>query len=330
MKPDQKAFRLGSLVLIGAVLIRLLSGALDTAAQSLPRTEIAQCLLFFQTGRFADTAALQVSPADPTEQTEATTEPTAPRPAAVTFAPEDEATVEFRNATDLTFDPTDLLSRPLDWELTGDAPTVLIFHTHGTESYAGTTGYRSLNEKENMLAIGDRLADRLQEQGICVLHDRTLHDDVSYNGSYGLARQTIEQYLARYPTIRLVLDIHRDAAEDANGEQIDYTVATPDGSAAKLMLVMGTNDGGLAHPAWQENLALAAQLQVCLEQLCPDICRPIYVRASRFNQDLSPGALLVEVGAAGNTLEEALLATDILARGILVLAHGANIPSAPL
>lgn len=326
MKPDQKAFRLGSLVLIGAVLLRLLSGALDTAAQALPQTEIARYLLFLQTGRLADTQAVEFTEVPSTVPTAEPAVPIQPqRPVSISFRADDEALVQFRNSTDRKLDAGTLLTRPLDWDLTGEEPTVLIFHTHGTESYAGTENYRSTDENYNMLRVGDRLTAQLEAQGIHVLHDRTLHDQESYSGSYSYARQTLEQYLTQYPSIRLILDLHRDAAEDANGNQIDHTVHTSAGPAARLMLVMGTDAGGMAHPAWQDNLALAVKLQASLEKSCPGLCRPIYVRASRFNQDLSVGALLVEVGAAGNTLEEALLATDLLAQGILSLRYGANI-----
>lgn len=325
MQPDQKAFRIGALVLIGAVFLRLLSSTLDTAAQSLPQTEIARYLLFMQTGRFVEADVLQFSDTSPTPEATEPPTPIEPRPTALTFTQEDASLVEFRNTTNLSLDAGAYLVQPLDWELTGDSPTVLILHTHGTESYSGTEGYRSLDDSQNMLSIGDRLAARLEEQGVTVLHDRTLHDEISYNGSYTLARQTIEQYLEQYPSIQLVLDIHRDAAEDANGNQINYTATTPEGEAAKLMLVMGTDAGGLSHPAWQENMALAVKLQVTLEKICPGICRPIYVRTSRFNQDLSPGALLIEVGAAGNSQQEALLAADTLAQGIVALANGADL-----
>ena len=88
------------------------------------------------------------------------------------------------------------------------------------------------------------------------------------------------------------------------------------------MLVVGSDAGGLSHPHWQENMALAVKLHAQLEKNCPGICRPISFRSQCFNQDLSPGALLVEVGAAGNTRAEALLATEQLAQGILALAHG--------
>lgn len=324
MNLEQKALRLGAAMLSVAIVLRMLSGIPNTTAQTLAHRELAQFLIFLQTGRRLESRtpeAVQIATQPPTEATEA---PAEPKPPAVVFTAEDAALVQLRNTSGCAVDTAALLTQPLDWELTGDAPTVLILHSHGTESYAGTEGYRSDDESRNMLSIGDRLTALLEAGGITVLHDRTLHDADSYNGSYSHARKSIEQYLAQYPSIRLVLDIHRDAAEDENGEQIDYTVTTPDGQAAKLMLVMGTDAGGLSHPHWQDNLALAVKLYAGLEKLCPDICRPMYVRTSRFNQDLSPGALLVEVGAAGNTQQEALLATDILAQGILALAHGAN------
>lgn len=324
MKPEQTALRLGTIVLIGAVLLRLLSNISGPAAQALPQTQLAQVLLFLQTGRLVDTAVLEVTPpsteATPTESPAPTQPPTPP----AVFTAGQAQLILLRNTTSYELDPAGLLTQPLSWELTGDRPTVLILHTHGTESYADTENYRSTNEAENMLAVGDRLAALLEAEGICVLHDRTLHDTESYNGSYAHARTSLEQYLSQYPSIQLVLDLHRDAAEDDAGNQIDYTVATPAGEAAKLMLVMGTDAGGFSHPRWQENMALAVKLQASLETICPEICRPIYVRTSRFNQDLSTGALLIEVGAAGNTLSEALLATEILAQGILSLAHGAN------
>ena len=90
------------------------------------------------------------------------------------------------------------------------------------------------------------------------------------------------------------------------------------------MLVVGTDYGGLRHPQWQENLSIALKLQIQLEELCPGICRNINLRTQRFNQDLSPGAMLVEVGASGNTRQEALRAAEVLAKGIISLAHGSG------
>jgi stage II sporulation protein P len=175
-----------------------------------------------------------------------------------------------------------------------------------------------------MVSVGERVAQRLEAAGIGVIQDKTLHDNPSYSGSYEQSRKSMASYLEQYPSICLVLDLHRDAAEDGNGNQVGYTVQTPEGAAAKLMLVLGTNDGGLYHPNWQENLALGLKLTVLLEQQNPGICRPIDLRTQRFNMDLCPGALLVEVGAEGNTFEQAQIAVHALAEAILILAKGAN------
>ena len=174
-----------------------------------------------------------------------------------------------------------------------------------------------------MLSIGDRVAQILEAAGISVIHDRTLHDYPSYNGSYLDAREAMESYLAQYPSIRLVLDLHRDAAEDGDG-QMDTSAQVNGAESAQVMLVVGTDEGGLEHPQWQDNLSLALKLGVQLERLYPGICRPISLRTERFNQDLSAGALLIEVGAAGNTHAEALTAAEALAQAIAALAQGAN------
>jgi stage II sporulation protein P len=165
----------------------------------------------------------------------------------------------------------------------------------------------------------------LEEKGIGVVHDRSLHDAESYSGSYESARTAAKTYLERYPSIRLVLDLHRDAAEDAQGNQINYTFPTKKGAAAKLVFVVGTDAGGQNHPVWQENLSLALKLQAALQRRYPDSCRPVQLRPSRYNQDLLPGFLLVEVGAAGNTRQEAMLAAEVLVEAILELAGGANL-----
>ena len=218
-----------------------------------------------------------------------------------------------------------LLLAPLDWDLTGDEPTVLIFHTHASESYTKTeqytesSQYRTLNEEYNVISVGEQVAQLLEQQGICVLHDKSLHDYPSYNGSYSNSRASVEKYLQDYPSIRLVLDVHRDAMVDSMGKQIGYTVDTEKGKAAKVMLVVGGNN-----TAWKENMSLAVKLQARLETLCPGICRPISLRKSKFNQQLSPGAILIEMGAAGNTRQEALVAAEYVAEAVLSLSQGAR------
>ena len=128
--------------------------------------------------------------------------------------------------------------------------------------------------------------------------------------------------MEKYPSIRLVLDLHRDAAQDSQGNQIRRTVSTQLGDSAKVMVVVGSPAGGQAHPGWRQNMALGVKLHAQLEKLAPGLCYEARLRSSRFNQDLSPGALLVEVGAAGNTRQEALIAAEYLSRAVIALAHG--------
>ena len=156
----------------------------------------------------------------------------------------------------------DLISRPLTWDLTGDAPTVLILHTHATESYTRSAGetytesaaFRTLDEDYNLISVGDHLTELLEAGGLTVIHDRTLHDYPSYNGSYNSSRKSMASYLKQYPSIQLVLDIHRDASAD-NNAQMTTTAAVNGVSSSQLMLVVGTNASGLDHPDWEENLA---------------------------------------------------------------------------
>lgn len=211
----------------------------------------------------------------------------------------------------------------LQWAST-EAPQVLILHTHTTESYTQTNAryeetspYRTLDPGHNMLALGKIVAEQLENSGIGVVHDTTFHDYPSYNGSYSHAAAAIRAYLEQYPTIELILDLHRDAADTPTGQLA--TRCQIDGErAAQLMFVLGT-DTRLKHPKWEENLSLALKLQVLLEKTHPGICRDLSLSKNRYNQHLGPRTLLVEIGAAGNTLEEAKPAAMALAKAIAQL-----------
>ncbi len=309
---EKKALRLGAAAILFALGLRLLG-----AAASFADAGFGGALLFLQTGRIVKTG--QNREEEPTLQTQAVIQPQTQKAQAV-FSPADSSLVTLNNATTYAVAVETCLQQSLSWDLQQDAPTVLILHTHGTEGYVEAANFRTQNTEENVVAVGERLQQLLEEGGVQALHDKTMYDLPSYNGSYEAARQAISRTLEQYPSICMVLDLHRDAAV---GKQMNETVPCAGGQAAKLMLVMGTDAGGSTHPQWQENLSLAVKLQTQLEKLCPDICKPISLRKQRFNQDLSAGALLVEVGATGNTRQEALNAAEILAQAILSLAQGA-------
>ena len=162
-----------------------------------------------------------------------------------------------------------------------------------------------------MRAMGDKISSKQ----IAIAAD-------VYNGAYERMRQTIEGYLAEYPSIQMVLDIHRDAAEDADGNPVALTAEADGEACAELMLVVGTDEGGLSHPDWQENLANALKIQTLLNRSAPGLCRNLNLRTERFNQHETPGSLLVEVGASGNTLAEALRSARILGQALAVFLRG--------
>ena len=225
------------------------------------------------------------------------------------------------NSTDHALTVTEL-SEPFDARLTDGEPQILILHTHGSEAYTPTAGtdvvwsgnLRTTDSRYNVVQVGDEMADVFSEAGISVLHDRTLYDYPSYNEAYDRSLAAIESYLAQYPSLRFILDVHRDAIEDGQGNQYKV-VSTIDGvgTAAQLTLVVGSDGSGLPHPNWMENLKLAVALQEDLLTSYPTLMRPILLRNSRYNQHATTGSLLVEVGAAGNSPEEAALAGRLFA-----------------
>ena len=321
---QRRSIRMGAAAILCAVTFRLCSSGLPEKVLSwLTQPNTLAFLTYLETGRNVRFSAsqevfLEYSPESPQPWL-----PAKPLPA---FS--DTSLTEMYYACSLRPDIQTLLEAPLAWDLTGEGPTVLILHTHTTESYtqdgedyAETSAYRTLDESYNMLSIGSRVVELLAKEGITAIQDRALHDYPSYNGSYVDARKSIQQYLEEYPTIRLVLDLHRDAA-GTNANQLRTEAEVNGQTCAQLMLVMGTNAAGQKHPHWEDNLSLGLKLQAQLETQAPGITRPTVLRAQRFNQDLCPGALLVEVGAAGNTHAEALLAAEQLAQAIAALAKG--------
>ena len=155
--------------------------------------------------------------------------------------------------------------------------------------------YRTTDSRYNVVGVGDEMAEVFTAAGISVLHDRTLYDYSSYNDAYNNALAAIETYLAEYPSIRFILDVHRDAIGDAEGNQ--YKVISEIdgvGTSAQMTLVMGSDGSGLAHEHWMENLKLAVALQDNILQSYPTLMRPILLRNSRYNQHATTGSLLVD------------------------------------
>lgn len=239
-----------------------------------------------------------------------------PEPAPTRFSTAEAAGIEIRGNCTYHADVTELLLAPLNWTR-GEGPQVLIIHTHSCESYTQSDGhtyipdgnFRTLDKTASVIAVGDRLAEELAARGVEVIHDRTYNDYPSYNRSYAVAREKIQEYLEQYPSIVLVIDLHRDALAEPVREATNLNGT----DCAKLMLVVGTDEGGLNHPHWQRNLSCALKLQALANREVPELFRPLSFRKERFNGDLSPGEMIVEVGSTGNTLPEALASMPWLA-----------------
>ena len=224
-------------------------------------------------------------------------------------------------------------AQPLPFAIEKDsaAPQVLIMHTHATEDYRLSAGLwftpgdgaRSTDRSINMCAVGRVMADTLNAAGICTLHDETLNDYPSYTGSYANSRAVVQQYLARYPSIKVVLDVHRDAIETESGSRY-APVCTVDGrQAAQVMIICGCDNGTTVQlPGWRQNLRFAAAWERSMEGMYPGFTRPVLFSYRFYNQDLTTGSLLIEIGGHGNNLNEALYAGQLAAKGLAAALLG--------
>jgi len=231
------------------------------------------------------------------------------------------------NETSFDVEVDDFLNRSLNLDFSVDGPTVLIIHAHTTEAFTppGVTWYhidnnkRSLDSSENVTQVGEVFLRVFRENGINAVHNTTVHDYPSFRGSYANMLATVERYLQRYPSIQLVLDVHRDAIIRDDGTKIKLLNEINERDVAQVMFVVGTNAGGLSHEHWHENLALVVQLQDRILGEHPSLARPINLRRERFNHHATLGSMLIEVGTSGNTLEEAILAAEYAAQSIAEL-----------
>ena len=196
---------------------------------------------------------------------------------------------------------------------------VLIFHTHSCESYTSsdsytytpTGNYRTTDLNYTVTRVGTELATQLQQYGITTIHNTDYHDYPAYNGSYTRSLQTVERILKTNPT-DIIIDLHRDAI----GSRPDYAPIVKIGNdvAAQIMYVIGTNEGGLNHPNWQQNLKFAIKVQQKAEEMYPGLFKPIMLTEYRYNQHAGKYASIMEVGATGNTLEQCLTSMKYLAK----------------
>lgn len=237
--------------------------------------------------------------------------------------------VYVKNSTDLTIDIRTLLKKPLCFSIKKSAePEILILHTHTTETYLTQDGdtypesytSRTRDKKKNMVRIGDCVTEKLTAAGYSVIHETTEHDYPQYNGSYTRAASTISKTLKKYPSIKIILDLHRDAITSGDSDKVKTVTEIEGKKAAQVMLVMGSQSGGVTNfPDWQENFKLALRLQQTLERMYPTLARPVSLTSKNYNESLSKGSLLIEFGTDANTLSEACYSAELVGNALVNL-----------
>lgn len=234
--------------------------------------------------------------------------------------------VHIKNSTGLNIDLNEFLSGKLGYTIKKDStPQVLILHTHATECflsedrdyYTAADNSRTTDNSLNVTALGAIVAEKLNNAGINTLHDSTQHDYPSYNQSYSRAAKTIKAYLKKYPGIKVVIDIHRDSVQ--NGTTKTKLTTDIDGKpAAQVMLVMGSQSGNVKNfPNWKENLKLAVRLQKNLESTYPTLARPLSLMSRSYNEPLTTGSMLIEIGTDANSFGEAVYSAQLLSNSLI-------------
>ncbi len=210
-----------------------------------------------------------------------------------------------------------------------DEPQILIYHTHTTEAfmedeslyYTDCDEPRTTDTEQNIAKIGEIIASRLETAGYKVVHDKTIHDSPAFSGSYNRSAETVKKALEQYPSIKIAIDVHRDSVTSGN-DKVAPVVMINGREAAQVMLVMGSQTGSVTnHPEWRQNLRLATKLQNVFETSYPRLARAMLLKSAKYNQHMTTGSILLEVGSDANTFDQAKYSAELVGDSLVALLN---------
>ena len=214
-----------------------------------------------------------------------------------------------------------LLEKDMRIQGSADEPQILIYHTHSREGFADSVPG---DPNSGILGAGEYLAELLRERyGYNVIHNSDCYDE-ERDYAYSNSLPAVEAILEEYPSIEVVIDLHRDAMPEDRRLVMDIQ-GRP---TAQFMFFNGlcrTKKGAieqLENPYLADNLALSFQMQAACNEYYPGIARRIYLKSYRYNMHLCPKSLLIELGAQNNTEEEARNACELLAHVLDLVFSG--------
>lgn len=230
-----------------------------------------------------------------------------------------------KNTSSTTVDLVSVMSQSITYKINKatKGPQVLILHTHSTEAFneGGQNEYtvgispRSEDDTKNIVAVGNAVSKELIANGVKSIQS-TVHNDTDYNNAYSKSLETATQMLKKYPTIKVVLDIHRDSMINEQGEKYRPIIKVGNKNAAQIMFIGGIGTKALPNTHWKENLKTIALVQKQIEETTPGLCRPTLLRDSRYNSQVASGAMLIEIGTCGSTLDEAIYGGQLMAKSL--------------
>lgn len=222
--------------------------------------------------------------------------------------------VRFIKEEKVEFNVNALSQKKINWKESVLGPRIFLYHTHANEAYRNEPSRKSNEKQKTVVDVGKMIAKGLEDRDIEVIHNATDHTKPDFQTAYSRAIVTAQTVLKSYPSLDIILDVHRDGL--GSGQDFAPTLTIDGEKFAQVMIVVGTDVSGLEHPDWQDNLFFAVLLQKKLEELQKGITRPIYVSKYRYNQHLSDKAIILEVGGDGNTYREAERSAKVIARAL--------------